>query len=59
MQAAPAGRLVINRGDGWWTAWLAASVDWQGAQAERRQAIEELSERCVWRSDGALVEVQA
>ena len=59
MQAAPAGRVVVNRGEGWWTAWLAASVDWQGAQAERRQAIEDLSERCVWRADGALVEVEA
>lgn len=59
MQAAPAGRVVVNRGDGWWTAWLAAAVDWQGAQAERRQAIEDLCERCVWRADGALVEVEA
>ena len=59
MQAAPAGRVVVNQGAGWWTAWLAASVDWQGAQAERRQAIEDLSERCVWRADGALIEVEA
>jgi len=59
MQAAPSGRVVVNRGDGWWTAWLAATVDWQGAQAERREAIEELGERCVWRPDGALVEVEA
>ena len=59
MQAAPAGRVVINRGEGWWTVWLQAAVDWQGAQAERRQAIEDLCERCVWRADGALVEVEA
>lgn len=56
MQAAPAGRVVVNRGDGWWTAWLDAAVDWQGAQSERRAVIEDLAERCVWRRDGALVE---
>jgi DNA-binding response OmpR family regulator len=56
MQAAPAGRVVVNRGDGWWTAWLDAAVDWQGVQAERRSVIEDLAERCVWRRDGALVE---
>jgi DNA-binding response OmpR family regulator len=59
MQCTPAGRVVINHGDGWWTAWLEAAVDWREAQAERRQAIEDLSERCVWRPDGALVEVEA
>jgi DNA-binding response OmpR family regulator len=56
MQAAPAGRVVVNRGEGWWTAWLEAQVDWQGAHAERRSIIEDLAERCVWRHDGALVE---
>lgn len=56
MQAAPAGRVVVNQGEGWWTAWLDASVDWQGAHAERRSVIEDLAERCVWRKDGALVE---
>jgi DNA-binding response OmpR family regulator len=56
MQAAPSGRVVVNRGNGWWTAWLDAEVDWQGVHAERRIVIEDLAERCVWRHDGALVE---
>lgn len=56
MQAAAPGRLVMNIGPDWLVAWLEAPVDWQGAEAERRQVIEDLGERCVWRKDGALVE---
>jgi CheY-like chemotaxis protein len=56
MQAAAAGRLVTNVGPDWLVAWLEAEVDWQTVQAERRQVIEDLGERCIWRKDGALVE---
>lgn len=56
MQACSSGEIVINRGNGWWTAWLAAEVDWTHQQHERRRAIEAVAERCVWRATGALVE---
>jgi two-component system, LytTR family, response regulator len=56
LQAAPHGRLTVNRGTGWWNAWLAATVDWHDAQRERRAVVEDLAERCVWRADGVLVE---
>lgn len=55
MQSAGAGRLVINLHAVGWSAWLAATVDWT-QQTERRQLIEDHARRCVWRSDGALVE---
>jgi DNA-binding response OmpR family regulator len=55
MQAAPAGRLVVNLHACGWSAWLAAGMDWS-QQAERRQLIEDHTRRCVWRADGALVE---
>ncbi len=55
MQAAPCGRLVVNDTPTGWLAWLEATVDWQ-AQDERRRLIEDHSERCFWRADGALVE---
>jgi len=57
MQSAATGRLVVNAATDWWVAWLEAGVDWQETEAERRQVIEDLGERCVWRGDGALVEV--
>jgi hypothetical protein len=55
MQATEAGRLVVNHGDAWVTAWLQATVDWR-VQAERRRVIDDLCERSIWRDDGALVE---
>lgn len=56
MQACTAGEIAINHGNGWWTAWLAAEIDWTHHQQERRRAIEAVAERCVWRTSGALVE---
>jgi CheY-like chemotaxis protein len=56
MQATEHGRLVVNLGDTWLSAWLDARIDWQEAQRERRLLIEDLCERSVWRADGALVE---
>ncbi len=56
LQACPSGELTLNHGDGWWTVWLAADVDWTTAQRDRRNTIEALAERCVWRPGGALVE---
>jgi DNA-binding response OmpR family regulator len=56
MQSTPVGEVTINRGNGWWNAWLAATVDWNDHQRERRRAIEDAAERCVWRQAGVLVE---
>lgn len=55
LQSTSEGRLVINLHADSWTAWLCAAVDWL-PQVERRQLIEDHTRRCVWRSEGALVE---
>lgn len=57
LQAADQGRLVLNLGESWLSAWLDARVDWQEAERDRRLLIEDLCERAVWRADGALVEL--
>lgn len=56
LQALPAGRLVINRGQGWMTLWLDGAVDWHGTEAERKASIEAAAERVIWRDDGVLIE---
>jgi DNA-binding response OmpR family regulator len=55
MQAAASGRLVVNLHAQGWSAWLEAAVDWSG-QGERRHIIETCARRCVWQTEGALVE---
>jgi len=55
MQAAVAGRLVVNLHLEGWAVWLDAPVDWT-PQIERRQLVESRVRRCVWCTEGALVE---
>ncbi len=55
VQAAPAGRLVINRDAGRWCAWLRAPVDW-AKQDDRRRLVACVAARVAWSPTGALVE---
>jgi len=55
LQASPRGRLVINLQTDLWSAWLEAAVSWAKA-SDCRMLLEDLCRRCVWTSDGALVE---
>jgi DNA-binding response OmpR family regulator len=55
MQAAISGRLVVNLQGHLWSAWLDATVSWVPA-SDCRMLLEDLCRRCVWTSDGALVE---
>jgi CheY-like chemotaxis protein len=58
LQAAPCGALTVNRGAGWWAACLDATVDWNHPDlSDRRRYIEHLTDRCILRCEGALVEV--
>jgi len=56
MQASQKGRVVVNRYDGHWIAWLDAPPDEAGNE-ERRELLETLADRCFWRGDGVLVEL--
>lgn len=55
LQAAPNGRLVINRDDGRWCAWLRTPIDWT-SQDDRRRLLACVAARLAWSPAGALVE---
>jgi hypothetical protein len=55
MQASPKGRLVVNLQSDLWSAWLDAAISW-GPASDCRMLLEDLCRRCLWSSDGALVE---
>lgn len=55
LQAAPAGRLVLNLDAGRWCAWLRAPVDW-AAQDDRRRLVACVCTRVAWLPNGVLVE---
>lgn len=58
LQVAPTGSLTVNRGSAWWAACLDAEVDWSAPEhSDRRRVIEHLTDRCILRREGALVEV--
>ena len=38
LQAAPHGKLVVNRAQSWWTAWLDADVEWSSPAQQDRQS---------------------
>ncbi len=58
LQAAEAGRLVVNRGPTWWRAWLEATVDWQADETacDRQRLIRDLADRVLFTEEGTVVE---
>lgn len=58
MQAADAGRVVVNHTPRRWRAWLDAVVDWEAdvAARDRRACLEDLADRALFRPRGVIVE---
>lgn len=58
LQAAETGRILVNRAQAWWRAWLQAAVAWDDAALQdRRTLLQDVATRCWFRPDGCLVEV--
>ncbi|MDA3962923.1 MAG: response regulator [Planctomycetota bacterium] len=58
MQAAEVARVVVNHGPQRWRAWLDAAVNWDASaeQRDRRQFIDDLADRALFRPEGVIVE---